>query len=71
MTAAELAQLLVGSTIEISATRRERDAYRLLAVQCLHYCHRLQQDCTALERRYHALLERSRSLRSAVPGEAA
>jgi hypothetical protein len=46
----------------------ERNAYRLVAQQAIHYCHALYDDLTALRVRYKRLLGDLRVLRAQQSG---
>jgi hypothetical protein len=63
VTALEASEIVVQLTVDLSATRNERDGYRLVARQALHYANRLQGELDALQERYDRLLEESRGLR--------
>ena len=60
MTTAEACDLVVDLTRELALTRGERDAYRLLAQQAIHYAADLQRELARLEDRYHRLLDERR-----------
>lgn len=49
----------------------ERDAYRLLSVQGLHYVHRLQGELATMTERYHRALDHTRALREEMRSEKA
>ena len=58
-----LAQLLAETVLALSAARRERDSYRLLAQQAIHALHDVSKDRDRLQARYYALLDEYRAAR--------
>jgi hypothetical protein len=64
LTAAEASTLAVNVTLELSETRSERDAYRLIAIASVHHIHNLWQRLATSEERYHRALEDARRLRA-------
>ena len=72
MTALELADLALDATRELSEARRERDAWRLVAVQAIHLAHTEQAERGRVENRYHRFLREQRGIdREAIARAAA
>ena len=67
MTTSEAAALVLDLTQQVRDTRRECDAYRLLAQQAITYAHQLQNDLATVEKRYHRLLDEREQDRDCRP----
>jgi hypothetical protein len=76
--AAEASSLIVDQVQEIAALRAlahsrgvDATSYRVLAIESLHYAHRLQDELQQLTDRYHRALTETRELRAALMGRRA
>lgn len=62
MTAGDLASMVVDLTRELSETRRELDAWRLVAIEAAHYGHERHVQYSRLEERYYRFLKEQRGI---------
>jgi hypothetical protein len=71
MTAAEACGLVVDLTRQLSHTSAERDGYRLVALEAVHFGHRQYVELTALKEQYHRVLDEARNYRAQIMADRA
>ena len=63
MTLSEACGLVLSLTRELSAARRERDGFRLVAHAAVNYAHDLHVELERTRDRYHQILDDRRQVR--------